>query len=210
MFAITEPYFSYIVPVLRVTVKLNDKEIFRTSTIILLYILHKTNTVKNVAYYRGVYFVFGAYKWDTWVVLLSVPFQIFACCPCCRYWLQEIKECGAWSDYSNVHIKLYALPIPYGGRPKSLPTHCHLIVRPIIISLMFVPCIVWLSITDQHYALTITPLCDTQAPTCFGIHVQSSGSFLCPYELLEGRNGYVVCHVLWMLVACVHALNWTT
>jgi hypothetical protein len=49
----------------------------------------------------------------------------------------------------------------------------------------------YLSITDQHYALTITPLFDTQAPTCFVIHVPSSGSFL-----LEGRNGYVVCHVL--------------
>jgi hypothetical protein len=53
-----------------------------------------------------------------------------------------------------------------------------------------------LSITDQHYALIITPSFDTQAPTCFGIHVPSSGSFLCPYELLEGRIGYVVCHVL--------------
>jgi hypothetical protein len=50
-----------------------------------------------------------------------------------------------------------------------------------------------LGITDQHYVLIITPLFDTQAPTCFGIHVPSSGSFLYPYELLEGRNGYVVC-----------------
>jgi hypothetical protein len=49
-----------------------------------------------------------------------------------------------------------------------------------------------ISITDQHYALIITPLFNTQAPTCFGIHVPSSGSFLCPYELLEGRIGYVV------------------
>jgi hypothetical protein len=54
----------------------------------------------------------------------------------------------------------------------------------------------FLSIIDQHYALIITPLFDTQAPTCFGIDVPSSGSFLCPYELLEGRNGYIVCHVL--------------
>jgi hypothetical protein len=53
-----------------------------------------------------------------------------------------------------------------------------------------------LSIIDQHYALIITPLFDTQAPTCFSIHVPSSGSFLRPYELLEGRNSYVVCHVL--------------
>jgi hypothetical protein len=50
--------------------------------------------------------------------------------------------------------------------------------------------------TDQHYALIITALFDTQAATCFGIHVPSSGSFLCPYELPKGRNGYVVCHVL--------------
>jgi hypothetical protein len=42
----------------------------------------------------------------------------------------------------------------------------------------------------------ITPLFDTQAPTCFGMHVPSSGSFSCPRELLESRNGYVVCHVL--------------
>jgi hypothetical protein len=49
---------------------------------------------------------------------------------------------------------------------------------------------------DQSYALIITPLFDMQAPTCFGIHVPSSGSFLCPYELLEGRIGYVVRHLL--------------
>jgi hypothetical protein len=60
---------------------------------------------------------------------------------------------------------------------------------------MFVPCIVWLSKTDQHYALIITPLFDTHAPTCLGIHVPSSGSFLCPYELLEARNGYAVSHI---------------
>jgi hypothetical protein len=51
------------------------------------------------------------------------------------------------------------------------------------------------SVTDQHYALIVTLLFDTQAPTCFGIHVPSSGSFLCHYELLEG-SGYVVGHVL--------------
>jgi hypothetical protein len=49
-----------------------------------------------------------------------------------------------------------------------------------------------LGITDQHYALITTPLFITQAPTCFGIHVPSSGSFLYPYELLERQNGYVV------------------
>jgi hypothetical protein len=52
------------------------------------------------------------------------------------------------------------------------------------------------SIIDQQYALIITPLFDTQAPTCFGIHVPSLESFFCPYEVLEGRNGCMVCHVL--------------
>jgi hypothetical protein len=73
---------------------------------------------------------------------------------------------------------------------------------------MLVPCIVLLSIIDQRYALIIIPLFDTQAPTCFGIHVPSSGSFLCPFKLTEGRISYVVCHVLRMLVAFVHWLLW--
>jgi hypothetical protein len=52
--------------------------------------------------------------------------------------------------------------------------------------------------TMQHYALSyITPLFDTQAPTCFGIYVPSSGSFVCPRELLESRNGNVVCQHSW-------------
>jgi hypothetical protein len=93
------------------------------------------------------------------------------------------------------------LSILFSTRPQT--TFLTQYDRP---SLMFVPCIVRLSITDHHYTLIITPLFDTHAPTCFGIHVPSSGSFLCPYELLEGRNGYVVCHVLWMLVVCVHWL----
>jgi hypothetical protein len=58
---------------------------------------------------------------------------------------------------------------------------------------MFVPCVVCLRIIDQHYTLTITPLFDTLAPTCFGIYVPSSGSFSCPNELLEGRIDYAVC-----------------
>jgi hypothetical protein len=46
-------------------------------------------------------------------------------------------------------------------------------------------------IIDQHYTLSyITPLFDTQAATCFGIHVPSSGSFSYPRELLESRNVY--------------------
>jgi hypothetical protein len=51
-----------------------------------------------------------------------------------------------------------------------------------------------LSTIDQHCALIITPLFDTQAATCFGIHEPSSGSFLRPYKLHEARNGYVVRH----------------
>jgi hypothetical protein len=63
-------------------------------------------------------------------------------------------------------------------------------------SLMFVPCIAWLSIINQHYVLSyITPLFDTQAPTYFGIHVPTSGSFSCPRELLESRNVYVISHI---------------
>jgi hypothetical protein len=76
-------------------------------------------------------------------------------------------------------------------------------------SLMFVPCVIWLSITDQHYAPSyITPLFDKQAATCFGTYVLSSGSFSFLRELLESRNVYVVCHILWVLLACVHWLLW--
>jgi hypothetical protein len=59
-------------------------------------------------------------------------------------------------------------------------------------ALVFIRCVVWLGITDQHCALIVTPLFITQAATCFGIHMPSSGSVLYPCELLEGRNGYVV------------------
>jgi hypothetical protein len=61
--------------------------------------------------------------------------------------------------------------------------------------LMCVPCIVRLSITDQHYALIIIPLFVTKAPTCFGIHVPSSASFLYPYELLERQKWLCCSHV---------------
>jgi hypothetical protein len=47
-------------------------------------------------------------------------------------------------------------------------------------SVMFVPCIAWLCMTDRHYALIIIPLFITQAPTCFGTYVSSSGSVLYP------------------------------
>jgi hypothetical protein len=61
---------------------------------------------------------------------------------------------------------------------------------------MFVPCIVLLCIIDQHYALIITPLFITQAPTCFGINMPSSGSVLYPYELLERQKWLCCSHVL--------------
>jgi hypothetical protein len=64
-------------------------------------------------------------------------------------------------------------------------------------NLLSVPCIVSLSVTDQHYALIITTLFDTQAPTCFGTHVPSSGSYSCPRELLDSRNVYVVFRIQW-------------
>jgi hypothetical protein len=61
---------------------------------------------------------------------------------------------------------------------------------------MFVPCIAWLGIIDQHYALIITPLFITQAPACFGTYVPSSGSALYPYELLEKQKWLCCSHVL--------------
>jgi hypothetical protein len=55
-----------------------------------------------------------------------------------------------------------------------------------------VPCIAWLGITDQHYALIIIPLFITQAPTCFDTYVSSSGSVYYPCELLKVRNCCVI------------------
>jgi hypothetical protein len=49
-----------------------------------------------------------------------------------------------------------------------------------------------LGITDQRYALIIISLFITQAPTCFGTYVPSSGSVLYPCELLE--NPKWLCH----------------
>jgi hypothetical protein len=59
-------------------------------------------------------------------------------------------------------------------------------------SLMFVRCIASLGITDQHYALIIIPLFITQAPTCFGTYVSSSGSVLYTCDLLNVRNCCVI------------------
>jgi hypothetical protein len=64
------------------------------------------------------------------------------------------------------------------------PQQTNILLR---IILMSVPCNVGLSVTAQHCALIITPLFDTQAPTCFGTHMPSSGSFLCPYWLLKAE-----------------------
>jgi hypothetical protein len=47
-------------------------------------------------------------------------------------------------------------------------------------------------IIDQHYALIIIPLFITQAPTCFGPYVPSSGSVLYPCELLESPTSYYI------------------
>jgi hypothetical protein len=49
-------------------------------------------------------------------------------------------------------------------------------------------CLVPMGVIDQHYALIITPLFITQAPTCFGIHMPSSGSVLFAYELLKRQK----------------------
>jgi hypothetical protein len=49
-----------------------------------------------------------------------------------------------------------------------------------------------MAIIDQHYALIIIPLFITQAPTCFGTYVPSSGSVLYPCELLESPKW--MCH----------------
>jgi hypothetical protein len=57
---------------------------------------------------------------------------------------------------------------------------------------------VYVGITDQHYALIITPLLITQATTCFGTYMPSSGSVLYPSELLE-RQKLLCCS----LVCCV-------
>jgi hypothetical protein len=46
-------------------------------------------------------------------------------------------------------------------------------------------------ITDQHYALIITSLFITQAPTCFDTYVPSSGSVLYPCELLKVRKCFM-------------------
>jgi hypothetical protein len=62
--------------------------------------------------------------------------------------------------------------------------------------LMSVRCIAWLGITDRHDALIVIPVFVTQAPTCFGTYVPSSGSVLYPYELLERQKWLWCSHVL--------------
>jgi hypothetical protein len=65
-----------------------------------------------------------------------------------------------------------------------------------LIILMFVLCIAWLGIIDQHCALIITPLFITVAPTCFGTFMPSSGSVLYPYELFERQKWLCCSHAL--------------
>jgi hypothetical protein len=53
-----------------------------------------------------------------------------------------------------------------------------------------------LGIIDQHFAVIITPLFSTPAPTCFGTYMPCSGSVLYPYELLERQKWLCCSHVL--------------
>jgi hypothetical protein len=64
-----------------------------------------------------------------------------------------------------------------------------------------------LGIPGQHYALIIIPLFTTQAPTCFGTYVPSSGSVVYTCELLESPKW--LCHrAVPLLVAYVHRMVW--
>jgi hypothetical protein len=49
-----------------------------------------------------------------------------------------------------------------------------------------------MSIIDQHYALIIIHLFITQASTCFGTYMPSSGSVLYACKLLESPK--LLCH----------------
>jgi hypothetical protein len=53
-----------------------------------------------------------------------------------------------------------------------------------------------LGIVDQHYALIITPLFITPAPTRFGTYMPSSGNVLYTYELVERQKWSCCNHVL--------------
>jgi hypothetical protein len=73
-------------------------------------------------------------------------------------------------------------------------------------SLLFVPCMTWLGIIDQHYALMITPLFITPASTCFGTYMPSSGSVLYSYELLE-RQKWLCCRHLQYITIIIIFIN---
>jgi hypothetical protein len=96
--------------------------------------------------------------------ILSMTFQLFNKC--------------IWMDITKTCYKVCAS----GG-------HCNYVLNT---DACVVNNIVGLGIIDQRYALIITPLFITHAPTCYGIHMPSSGSVLYPYNLLERQNGYVV------------------
>jgi hypothetical protein len=63
---------------------------------------------------------------------------------------------------------------------------------------MFYLALLEFGIINQHYALNVTSLFITQAPTCFGTYMPFSGSVLYPSELLVA---VMYCK---LLVACVH------
>jgi hypothetical protein len=93
---------------------------------------------------------------------------------------------------------------------KQNTQNLHIPMKLKYTSLMFVPCIVRFGITDQHYALTVTLLFITQAPTCFSILMPSSGSVLYPSKLLERQkwwccslkiyHGYIIILIMHTLI----------
>jgi hypothetical protein len=67
----------------------------------------------------------------------------------------------------------------------------------VISGLMFVPCTIRRSRNNQQYALICTtPLFYILAPTCFGLSLPSSESFLDPSGLLEIQIEWVVGYII--------------
>jgi hypothetical protein len=90
------------------------------------------------------------------------------------------------------------------GMGKSDTQKANILANHFANSLMFVPCIIRRSRNNQHYAQICTiPLFYILAPTCFGISVQSSGSFLDSSELLKIQIELVIYHIMCGYVACV-------
>jgi hypothetical protein len=70
--------------------------------------------------------------------------------------------------------------------------------------LMFITCIIKRIRNNKQYALICNiPLFYVLAPTCFGISLPPSGSFLDPSELLEIHIEWVVYHITCGYMACV-------